>query len=330
VPALGLAVLAPLVGEYLLGNIPMRDIAGLAVLVPLYGGGAVVVREVARRTGRGWPTILLLAAAYGVIEPAAFDGSLFNPTASGLDETATHLPALGISASAALHYVVGHAVWSITVPIVLVEALVPGRRTTPWLGRVGLAVAATGYLLAGLLIRHDAIATGDYITSVPQLAATAVVVAVLIAVAFGPRGAAAPTTGPAPAPRPLTVGIAGFVGSSVFFAKPDTWVGFAAAAVMVPAAAIWVSRLSRRSGWSDAHRVALAGGTLLTYAWGGFVLTQLLGNTRPIDLAGNVVFALGAIVLVTVTSRRSDADANPDSDANPDAASGDRGADAVG
>jgi hypothetical protein len=35
----------------------------VVVLAPMSGGGALLIREVARRAGRGWPTVLLLAAA---------------------------------------------------------------------------------------------------------------------------------------------------------------------------------------------------------------------------------------------------------------------------
>ncbi len=84
---LALLVLAPWVGEYLLGNVPIQRLPLLPFLVPLYGCGALLVREVARRTGRGWPTIFLLATAYGVIEAGLVDQSLFNATFEGLDQT---------------------------------------------------------------------------------------------------------------------------------------------------------------------------------------------------------------------------------------------------
>jgi hypothetical protein len=37
----------------------------LFALAPLTAGGALLIREVARRTNRGWPTMLLLALAFG-------------------------------------------------------------------------------------------------------------------------------------------------------------------------------------------------------------------------------------------------------------------------
>ncbi len=44
--ALGLMLLAPTVGEYLLGNIPISQYGDVLVLMPLYGAGALLVRGV--------------------------------------------------------------------------------------------------------------------------------------------------------------------------------------------------------------------------------------------------------------------------------------------
>jgi hypothetical protein len=52
--AAGLFVLSPLVAEFLLGNIAIDAWYALPIIAPLYGGGAVVVRETARRLRGGW------------------------------------------------------------------------------------------------------------------------------------------------------------------------------------------------------------------------------------------------------------------------------------
>jgi hypothetical protein len=82
---LGLAFLAPLIGEYLLGNLSVRDLGALPLLALMYGGGALLIREVTRRAARGWGTVLVLGAAYGLVEAGIFDGSLFNPSFEGMD-----------------------------------------------------------------------------------------------------------------------------------------------------------------------------------------------------------------------------------------------------
>jgi hypothetical protein len=67
-PAFVLFFLSPLVAEFLLGDFTLAAIGYLVLLAPMYGGGALLVRELTRRAGRGWPTIVLLALAYGVLE----------------------------------------------------------------------------------------------------------------------------------------------------------------------------------------------------------------------------------------------------------------------
>lgn len=72
----------------------------------MYWGGALLIREVARRTGRRWATMLPLALAYGLLEAGLLDESLFNPSYMGQDfQSAAHIPGLSVSA-----YVVGIAI----------------------------------------------------------------------------------------------------------------------------------------------------------------------------------------------------------------------------
>jgi hypothetical protein len=83
-PALLLLVLSPLVAEFLLGDFTIRQLGYLVVFIPQYGGGALLVREVARRARRGWPTMILLALAYALIEEGFTTQTLFNPSYLGM------------------------------------------------------------------------------------------------------------------------------------------------------------------------------------------------------------------------------------------------------
>ena len=333
-PVLGLLFLAPLVGEFLLGNVTIRDIGALILLAPLYGGGALVIREVARRTGKGRPTILALGLAYGIVEAGVIDGSLFSASYEGVDYNAVRIPVLGVSAFYALQFVINHAVWSISIPIVLTETLAPRHRTTPWLGRAGLAVIAAVYLAGALLIRLDSVRSGESHVTGMQTAGVILVALVLIAIAFtlpapsiGIPPEPATHTLPEPAthtlpepathtlvepatraragwvPRPWLVGVAAFALSSAYFALPATWHGVAWT-VKIVVLTIWlVSRFSRRDGWQTRHQVALAAGALGTYAWAGFLLTGIKHDADPVAFAGNAVFTVGGIALVGVAFR---------------------------
>src|SRR5271170_1262481 len=144
-PAVGLFFLAPLVAEFLLGNLPIKLLPALVMLAPMYGGGALLIRETVRRMGRGWPSILLLALAFGILEEAFATQSLFNPDYLGMHFgllKAAYIPALGMGGWWTIFVLNLHMVWSITTPIALVEGMVPEQSKTPWLGRVGLGVTS--------------------------------------------------------------------------------------------------------------------------------------------------------------------------------------------
>ena len=100
----------------------------------------------------------------------------------------------------------------------------------------------------------------------------------------------------------VTGGLA-FLGSSVFFARPESWAGFAFGVAWLAAGALWMVR----TRWTDRHVAALASGALLTYAWGGFALTALTEPQDPVRWWGNAALAAGAVALVvaTMTSRKS-------------------------
>ena len=92
-PVFGLFFLAPFVGEFLLGNLTLADPWLGLLLAPLYGCGALLVRELGRRGGGGWPSMVLLAAAYALIEVRAWgpvwcSGQLLPGTLPGVAGTA--------------------------------------------------------------------------------------------------------------------------------------------------------------------------------------------------------------------------------------------------
>ena len=305
--ALGLAFLSPLVGEYLLGNISIRQLVALPFLVPIYGGGALLIREVTRRASRGWPTSLVLGLVYGVIEAGIFDGSLFNPSFEGMDYAGARIPALGLSAYYAIQFVVNHAVWSIAIPILLTETLTPRHRTAPWLTRTGLGVTAVVYVLGGLLIRSDSVHRGEYRTSWAQAIGVVLVALVLVTAAFSlPRPSLRQSAGWVP--RPWLAGVAAFLVSSCYFLLPANWPGVAASVMIIAGTALLVAWLSQRAGWHAGHRTALAAGALMTYAWAGFLLMAIKHHGDPVGFAGNALLTGAAIVLSAIAAKRGAGD----------------------
>jgi hypothetical protein len=303
-PILTLLLVAPWVGEYLLGNVSVRRLPALLFLALLYGCGALLIRDVTRRTRRGWPTILLLGAAYGVIEAGMVDQAMFNPAFEGWEfQAVTPVPALGISAWYAWTFVIGHSVWSIAVPIALVELLFPDRMRAPWLGRAGLVLTTLGYLAGCLVIGRFVYGSERFLASPGQLAGAVAVAGVLIALALACRPAAQPV-GEHWVPRPLLVGLCVLVALGIYQMRPESWGGFAFGIVWLALLAVLLSWFARQRSWGPRHQLALVAAALGTYAWLGFVLTLLVEPGDPVRWAGNIVFAAVALALVIAARQR--------------------------
>ncbi|MEV0386685.1 hypothetical protein [Nonomuraea sp. NPDC050643] len=327
-PALGLYFLSPLVAEFLLGNIPITAIAAYLAVSTMYGGGALLVRELARRAGYGWPSMITFALAFGVIEESFATMTLFNPNWEHRHQLDYgYLPALGISPPWTLFVLALHTVWSISVPIAIAETLARSRRTTPWLGKAGLAVAATLFVLGLLTVLASSVTRGNFVASPAQYGGAGLAVVAIIAVGMilGRREATAPSASTASArraPNPWLVGTASLAAGSAFMLLYATdprglspwltgldvppWTATVLYLALFTALAVATSRWSRRTGWSDAHRLALAGGALLTYAWHAFpwepITTSPVSNAT--DLTSNAVLATATIALLTVAALR--------------------------
>ena len=303
-PVLALLLLAPWVGEFLLGNISMRRLPGLLILILLYGCGALLIREVALRTRRRWPTILLLGAAYGVIEAGIVDQAMFNPSFEGWEfQAITPVPALGISAWYAWTFVIGHSVWSIAVPIALVELLFPARARTPWLGRVGLVLTAAGYVAGCAVIGRFVYGSERFLASPSQLAGTAAVGLGLVALAFACRPVT-PPVGNGWVPRPPHLGVGVFLALGVYQVRPESWAGLVFGIAWFTLFAGLLLWFARQRSWGPPHQLALVAAALGTYAWLGFVLTSLVEPGDPLRWAGNILFAAVALTLVIAARRR--------------------------
>jgi hypothetical protein len=94
---------------------------------------------------------------------------------------------------------------------------------------------------------------------------------------------------------------------AAFMLMPRTvpaWLNVAGFLVLFAVVVGLVLRWSAATGWGDAHRLALAGGGLLTYAWHAFPQPPVVPTPAAVDLLGNAVFALAAVVLLVVAARR--------------------------
>jgi hypothetical protein len=320
-PVFCLFVITPLIAEYLLGNVPMNWIVLLPFLMLLYGAGAALVRELARRSGRGWPTMVTLALAYAVIEESFATQSWFNPDFEGhrlLDYG--YVPSMGTSPTWVIFVLLLHVAWSICTPIALTEAIFNKRRLEPWLGRTGICVVGGIFVLGVALLMVHFIGKNHFVASPTQFLISGVAVTCLVIAAFVLFPARLPSahqTEPLPisksiepAPRPWVLGATSFIAGSSFCMiqelAPKTgfpaWLTTTLSLSIGIGMAGYISRSSKRSGWSDRHRFALACGAVLVYCWFGFVVEADIYETAA--LSERMLFVL--LTLIFLFQRVSD------------------------
>jgi len=314
-PVAGLFLLAPLVGEFLLGNVGIDRLGVLPFFALLYGSGALLIRETVRRTGRGWPAIVLLAAAYALFEEGPIDQLLWNPSYGGGQHMLAgdaYVPALGTNISIVQAVLSLHTIWSISVPIALVETFVSRRRTTPWLGRVGLAVTGGLFALGAAAGYAESHGAGQFQADPGELAGAVTVIVALVVLAFVTPYRPRPIDRAAPDPwlvGALTLVLTSALLCLVMFwpGALSQWLSVAAWCVVAATLATLIGRWSRYRGWGAAHRLGAAAGALLTYAWVAFPHQPVSGGSGAhayaVDLLGNTVFALFAVVLIVLAAR---------------------------
>ncbi|WP_058188949.1 hypothetical protein [Terracidiphilus gabretensis] len=308
--AIGLFFLAPFIAEYLLGDLPITLLIALVLLAPMYGGGALLIREVVRRTGRGWPSIFLLGIAYGILEEAFTTQSLFNPNYLGknfhlLDPA--FIPALGIGVWWTIFVLTLHVAWSVCTSIAIAEALAPSRNTTPWLGPIGLSIVTVLFAIGAVAMTRLSYAKDHYLASHAQFITAAVLIVVFAVAAFLlPRSKPAIASMPVPNPW-LTGFVTLLLGSGVMFV-PNRWNWWAAAAVFALDAVALVLILfwSKSKAWTPLHKLALAAGAALAYGGHSFTQPPLIENVSlTVARAGNAIFTLFIIALIALAARRN-------------------------
>jgi len=300
-PVLLLLCLTPGIPEYLSGSTkteflvlsPGVFLLFLVLNLGLYGPGVLIVREAFVRWRTGWAGVLLLGAAYGLLEEGTALSTLFNPKASVVGSQGYYGHYLGVNWVWTVGVLGVHIVLSVGVPILLLGLALPETRGKSLLTNRQVAIAA---LLYALDIAALAFAVGYYRTA-PMLLVLAVVVALLLyALARQlPKGSLDPT-GDLPRHRPwvfLVLGIAFYPLVLLLFP------GFGMAANLWPPVVmavevalgallfLYVRRtIGRRN--NEAALTMLALGTLIPIAAIGLVVQLLV----PVELVVDVLFVL--------------------------------------
>lgn len=308
-PAVVLFVLAPAIGELLSSSMPPSEFfnpVGFILAALLYGSGAILVRELALRWGKGWPSILVLGAAYGIVEEGLACKSFFDPSWVDVGILGSYGRWAGVNWVWTMELTVYHAVFSIAIPILLVSLAFPERRAEPWAGPRAFKVLA-GLMAADVVLMHFAITPYR-----PPWPLIALAVLTVLALARLARRLPAPTPGSqaGTAPRARRFWLAGLLATVAFFLI--SW----ALPNLIPAPVTlllllglpWVVWRGLRAltrgwrAWSAPHQLALAAGALSFF----IALAPLIemDRTRPDNPAGQTLVGIAAALALAWLGRR--------------------------
>lgn len=310
-PAVALFLLSPAIGELLSGSSPPAEFFNpfnFGLLASLYGSGAVIMRELRIRWKKGVGSLLLLGAAYGVIEEGLMVTSFFSPYWVDLGPMAVYGRWIDVNWVWAEMLTIYHAVYSITIPVLLVELAYPERRSERWISNKAFAfllgllvlVVVLGFFLFSTLMNYWTPLL-QYLLGIGLVAAF-VYLARKLPAPWGHGREKKP-------PRPLVLWIVSSVGGLAFF------IGFWSSPHLFPwpAAMMYgfiliflMARIIARYDWSQCpnrmHVFAFCSGALTFMIL--FAALQELDKNRTDVTAGMTVVAVAFAVGLFWLGRR--------------------------
>jgi len=325
-PAFTLIFLAPFIAEVLRGA---TRVSYFFVFVPemmVWGCGALIIRELVRRWGGGWTSILLLGLALAVAEECVVQQTSLAP-----------LPWPAVSAGYGRRYGVNwiyflymlgyESVWVVAVPIQVTELVFPRQREVQWLSNGGMITSAVVFMLGARaawygwikIARPEKFHAPDYYVPWWLMVVALVVIALLMVASFAARdvGRRDSTTRMAPPWWAMVVAamVFGFPWEwlmALIFGVRSTqpfWVSMALGVAWAGFAYLVIRYWSVGRGWSDLHRWGVTFGAVLVCMVAGFAGS---GTWPPMDLVGKWVFdvaaAIGFALLLWEILRRRESD----------------------
>ena len=159
-PLLCLLILTPGIPEYLSGS---SNMAFLVVSPPLfflllganlglYGPGVILIREAKIRWNKGWASVFLLGAAYGIVEEGLALRTLFNPTSSVVGNLGVYGHWLGVNWVWTVGLLIFHSVFSIGLPIFIFGLAFPNLKSKSLVSMKGVRVSVLALTIDSLLL----------------------------------------------------------------------------------------------------------------------------------------------------------------------------------
>ena len=191
-PVLCLLLMSPGFPEYISGSSsftallfdPAWFFLALGINVGMYTVGALVIREVAIRWNKGWPTIFALGGAYAIMEEGIADQTIFNPTTSPIGTAGTYGHFMGINWLWFPDVFVIHILMSISIPLLLLGYALPETRGRRLVSDRALVPLVGVLALDTVLLTVIVVASRHYWYGFPMLGATVVGIVALCLLGF--------------------------------------------------------------------------------------------------------------------------------------------------
>jgi hypothetical protein len=306
-PAVVLFFLSAAVAELLSGSAPPSEFfnpVSFVLLSCLYGSGAVLARELKVRWNKGYVSLFVLGAAYAIIEEGLMVKSFFDPTWMDIGILGVYGRWQGINWVWTEWLTIYHAIFSIAIPVTLVELLYLNQRNQSWINNkkfAGLAVLLAGVTAFGYLFLTP------YRVPFLQYGFFVLVVAFLVFVAWKIPSTTGKGKLPVLSPKKATV--AGFVtgmGFFFFFGGGPNLIDNPLVLLLVGAGLVYlVFSFLRKYNWNKNslyQKFALSAGALMFL----IVLTpfQEFDSSRPDNPQGMLIVGLVTLGLLFLLRKR--------------------------
>jgi len=307
-PIVTLLLLSPVIGEVMSGATRLSYIVVLIPEIMVWGCGALLIREIVRRWGGGWTSLLLLGFGLAIAEEFIIQQTSIAPL-PWLGDRPAYGRVLGVNWPYFLFMLGYEAIWIALVPVQITELLFPARRNDPWLRTRSLWIALAVFLFGSFIAwfawtqqaRPNAFHVPVYHPPWVTVTAGAVAILSLAATAYAVRGMDRDRfERPVPAPwvvalGAIVLGLPWYALMGLVFApgvQIAVWIPMLAAAAWAGGIFLLVRRWSRSAGWRDLHRWAICFGALMVCMIGGFLGA---GSWPRMDILAKAVFNLLAV-----------------------------------
>lgn len=191
-PVLCLLLLSPGIPEYLSSSTkisvllinPFGFFLFWGLNAGLYGPGVLLIREAVLRWRKGWGAVLLLGAAYAILEEGIALSTLFNPLAGPVGSLGFYGHYLGVSWVWSAGLLMFHPVYSIALPILLLGLALPETKSKSLLSRRGVLLTFLVLAVDVMILVLVTVFGSHFWLGLPLLTGSLLVIAALVGAAY--------------------------------------------------------------------------------------------------------------------------------------------------